>query len=71
VSNDEDIGGFTTSVAEVFCPSGKKVLGGGVWTNHSNVVATTPFANGWHGVVSNPFVSGETWTVYAICANAS
>ena len=71
VSEDVDVGGFGAATRDAFCPTGKKALGGGVWTNHSLVSRSAPFSNGWTGVVRNPFVDGETITVYAICANVS
>ena len=71
MSEDVDVGGFGAATRDAFCPSGKKALGGGVWTNHSLVSRSAPFSNGWTGVVRNPFVDGETITVYAICANVS
>lgn len=71
VSEDVDVGGFGSATRDAFCPTGKKALGGGVWTNHSLVSRSAPFSNGWTGVVRNPFVDGETITVYAICASVS
>ena len=71
VSEDVDVGGFGSATRDAFCPTGKKALGGGVWTNHSLISRSAPFANGWTGVVRNPFVDGETITVYAICATTS
>jgi hypothetical protein len=68
VSEDVDVGGFGAATRDAFCPTGKKALGGGVWTNHSLISRSAPFANGWTGVVRNPFVDGETITVYAVCA---
>lgn len=71
VSEDVDVGGFGSASRDAFCPTGKKALGGGVWTNHSLISRSAPFANGWTGVVRNPFIDGETITVYAICAVVS
>jgi hypothetical protein len=71
VSQTADVGGFGSTAADAFCPTGKKALGGGVWTNHSLVSRSAPFSNGWTGAVNNPFIDGETITVYAICATVS
>lgn len=68
VSRTIDVGGWQVGVADVFCPSGKSVLGGGVWTNQMSIERSAPFANGWAGVVRNGFVNGAQMTVYAICA---
>lgn len=71
VNDSFDVGGFSTGAGDVVCPSGKKVLGGGVFASSSHVVRTAPngFGTGWMGVVGNPFVGAERVTVYAICAN--
>jgi hypothetical protein len=69
VSTDVDVGGFGSTSADAFCPTGKKVTGGGVWANGSLISRSAPFGNGWTGVVRNPFVDGETITVYAVCVN--
>jgi hypothetical protein len=72
-----DVGGFGTTATEAACPAGKRVLGGGVWTHHSLVSRSAPDIDlsgnwrFWQGAVSNPFIDGETITVYAICASAS
>lgn len=71
VNDSFDVGGFSTGAGDVVCPSGKKVLGGGVFASSSHVIRTAPngFGTGWMGVVGNPFVGAERVTVYAICAN--
>jgi len=71
VSADVDVGGFGSTSTNAFCPTEKKALGGGVWTNGSLISRSAPFGNGWTGVVRNPFIDGETITVYAICASVS
>jgi hypothetical protein len=71
VREDVDVGGFGAATTDAPCPTGKRALGGGVWTNHSLISRSAPFSNGWTGVVRNPFVDGETITVYAICASVS
>jgi hypothetical protein len=77
VTANVDVGGFGSTATEAVCPAGKKVLGGGVWTHHSLVSRSAPTPDlsgswhGWAGAVSNPFIDGETITVYAICAFAS
>jgi Collagen triple helix repeat (20 copies) len=68
VSRTIDVGGWQVGVADVFCPTGKAVLGGGVWTNQMSIERSAPFSNGWAGVVRNGFVNGAQMTVYAICA---
>lgn len=71
VSASFDAPGFSTSGKDAVCPSGKKVLGGGVWTSKSNIIRSAPFgSSAWAGVVSNPFIDGDLGvTVYAICAS--
>ena len=72
VSVDSPVGGFGSTGAEAGCPAGKKVLGGGVWTAGSLISRSAPGGSGgWFGAVHNPFIDGDTMTVYAICANAS
>jgi hypothetical protein len=69
VHRDVDVGGFGSASADASCPTGKKATGGGVWANGSLIARSAPFGNGWTGVVRNPFIDGETITVYAICVN--
>jgi len=69
VSQSVPVVGFGNTATDAGCPAGKKVLGGGVWTNHSLISRSAPFGNAWAGAVNNPFIDGETITVYAICAN--
>ena len=72
VTGTAPVGGFGSTAADALCPTGKKVLGGGVWTAHSLVSRSAPFGTfGWTGAVNNPFIDGETITVYAICATTS
>jgi hypothetical protein len=59
-------------VDQVFCPDGKVVVGGGVWTvNESYVTRSAPFNNGWYGAVTQTHLDGDTMTVYAICVDGS
>ena len=58
-------------IADAFCPPGKVVAGGGVWTiagSYNN--RSAPFSNGWEGVVTQTHIDGDTMTVYAICIDA-
>jgi hypothetical protein len=57
-------------VADAFCPTGKKVVGGGVWTiAGSFITRSAPFSNGWEGVVTQTHIDGDEMTVYAICVD--
>ena len=70
VSLSFDVGGFTNGGNYVYCPAGKKVVGGGVWTNHSDIQRSAPDGTGgWAGAVINRYLGGETVAIYAICVN--
>jgi hypothetical protein len=72
VTADAPVVGFGNTATTAVCPTGKKVLGGGVWTNHSLVARSAPDGStAWAGAVNDPFIDGETITVYAICANVN
>lgn len=55
----------------VICPSGKTVLGGGVFVSSGstsvNVNSSYPTNNGWAADINNGSGSATTFTVYAVC----
>ena len=57
----------------VGCPSGKTLLGGGVFVTSSSVLVNVnsdyPSGNGWAADVNNASGAATTFSVYAICGN--
>lgn len=71
---------WSTGPVTVACPSGKKVLGGGMniinrpraWTNRSYPESTGGIAwNSWVAEAASPTDPGADAVVYAICANVT
>jgi hypothetical protein len=72
VTNVIQISAATVNQYDAVCPTGKRVLGGGVQVTDSaaTIFGTEPNGQtGWRGEVYNPTPRNATMTVYAICAN--
>ena len=75
-SGSISVGGLQGNRRVVSCPSGKRAIGGGVWTlNGAMQVATSAPTSpvfggeGWFGDVYNPGVLNGAYHVFAICAS--
>jgi hypothetical protein len=66
---------FAGETAEkiVSCPTGKKPLGGGVWTDEPWVktVFSFPTSTAWSAQVENAGQAARQFSVHVICANVS
>jgi len=64
-----------TAEKTVLCPTGKKPLGGGVWTDEPYVKTIYAFPNnaltGWSAQVQNSGQAAKQFSVHVICANVS
>lgn len=64
-----------TAEKTVLCPTGKKPLGGGVWTDEPYVKTIYAFPSnpspGWSAQVQNSGQATKQFSVHVICANVS
>ena len=62
-----------TAEKTVSCPTGKKPLGGGVWTDEPYVrtIFAFPTLTGWSAQVQNSGQVAKQFSVHVVCANVS
>jgi hypothetical protein len=78
VTRDIAVPAGQAQLLEVYCPSGKRVVGGGVSALtlssllrlDQSFPRDTPFQSGWWAWVSNGASAAVTYTIYAICMAA-